>query len=44
MVVAAAFLPNRQQSTKRGSGRNGGNDVDGNIDGDGESNNDNECE
>ncbi len=41
MVVVAAFLPDRQQSTKRGSRRNGGDDVNGNGDGDGNSNNDN---
>jgi hypothetical protein len=36
-VVATAFLHNRQQSTKRGSGRNGCN----NLDGDGDSNDNN---
>jgi hypothetical protein len=37
-AVAASFLPNRQQSTKRGSRRNGGDDNDG--DGNGNSNGD----
>jgi hypothetical protein len=40
-VVAAAFLPDRQQSTKIGSGRNGGNNVDSNGNGDGASNDNN---
>ncbi len=41
MVVAAAFLPDKQQSTKIGSGRNGGDNVDSNGNGDGDSDDDN---
>jgi hypothetical protein len=41
MVLSSTSLPDRQQSTKRGSGRNSGNDDDGNGNGDGNSNDDN---
>ncbi len=38
MAVAAVFLPDRQQSIKRGSGRNGGKIGDGNGKGHGDGN------
>jgi hypothetical protein len=39
MVVAATFLPKKQQSTKCGSRRNGSSDSNSNGKGDGDSNN-----
>jgi hypothetical protein len=41
MAVAAAFLPDRQQSTKDSCRRNGGGNGNGNGDSDGNSNNNN---
>ncbi len=40
-VVAAVFLPDRQQSTKIGSGRNGGDNLNSRGNGDGNSDNNN---
>ncbi len=39
-AIAAVFLPHRQQSTKRGSGRNGGDNSNGNSDGNSNNGND----